>query len=85
MATQSYEGNITIFPIGNVLHALPDFINITANPSVEHMAYVLAKAQRRTWPFLTQIYCVTEIERTLQEELRQLQSEIKRLEGKDII
>jgi predicted acylesterase/phospholipase RssA len=85
MATQSYEGNITIFPIGNVLHALPDFINITANPSVEHMAYVLAKAQRRTWPFLTQIYCVTEIERTLQEELRQLQSEIQIMDGKDII
>lgn len=79
MATQSYDGNITIFPIGNVLHALPDFINITANPSVEHMAFVLAKAQRRTWPFLTQIYCVTEIERTLQEELRQMRFELQRM------
>ena len=75
--TQPFEGDLTIFPIGSVWDALPDYVNLTANPTVEHMEYVTAKAQRRTWPHLSQIFCVSEIERTLLEEIKSLQRQIK--------
>lgn len=72
MATQSYSGDITILPIGSVWSAIPDFINLTSNPSEEHMEYVISNAQRRTWPHINQIRWVTCIELALLREYEYL-------------
>ncbi|CUG91518.1 patatin-like phospholipase, putative [Bodo saltans] len=72
MATQCYSGDITILPIGSVWSAIPDFINLTSNPSEEHMAYVISNAQRRTWPHINQIRWITCVERALLREYEHL-------------
>jgi predicted acylesterase/phospholipase RssA len=72
MATQCYSGDITILPIGSVWSAIPDFINLTSNPSEEHMAYVISNAQRRTWPHINQIRWITCVERALLQEYENL-------------
>lgn len=72
MATQCYSGDITILPIGSVWSAIPDFINLTSNPSEEHMAYVVSNAQRRTWPHINQIRWITCVERALLREYEHL-------------
>lgn len=77
MATQDYYGHITIFPIGSVWTAIPDFINLTSNPDAEHMEYVISSAQRRTWPHMNQIKWTTLVERVLQDELKWLNQQIK--------
>lgn len=69
MTKQNYMGDITLFPIGSVWQAIPDFINLTTNPSKEHLEYVVAKGQRRSWPFLNRIRCATVIERRLERHL----------------
>jgi len=76
LATQEYDGDITILPIGSVWAAIPDFINLTTNPTPEHMEYVVSSAQRRTWPHLNQIRCVTEVERALRREMAALHKRI---------
>jgi predicted acylesterase/phospholipase RssA len=74
MATQNYDGDITILPIGSVWAAIPDFINLTTNPSAEHLEYVISNGQRRTWPHLNQIKNVTAIERALNDALKFMES-----------
>ncbi|KEG10900.1 hypothetical protein DQ04_03171040 [Trypanosoma grayi] len=74
--TQRYDGDILILPIGNVLHAVPDYFNIVANPSPEYIAFVTSKAQLRTWPHLNQIRHVTMIERALVREISILKNRI---------
>lgn len=70
MLSQDYVGDITINPIGSAWKALPDFVNLTTNPTADHIAYVTSTAQRRTWPLLNQIKWALLVERTLDEELR---------------
>eukprot|EP00760_Papus_ankaliazontas_P005200 PhM_4_TR12442/c0_g2_i1/m.83258/K14674/TGL4; TAG lipase / steryl ester hydrolase / phospholipase A2 / LPA acyltransferase len=72
LTSQHYQGHITILPIGNVLRAVPDFVNLVANPSVEHMDYVISTGQRRTWPHVNHIRWTTAIERALDHALNTL-------------
>ncbi|ORC90862.1 uncharacterized protein TM35_000072860 [Trypanosoma theileri] len=81
--TQCYDGDILILPIGNVLHAVPDYFNIVANPSPEYIAFVTSKAQLRTWPHLNQIRHSTMIERTLLQEIAILKESIGKGERKN--
>ncbi|EKF37828.1 hypothetical protein MOQ_001966 [Trypanosoma cruzi marinkellei] len=75
--TQRYDGDILILPIGNVLHAAPDYFNIVANPSSEYIAFVTSRAQLRTWPHLNQICHSTMIERALFREIGLLKKRVK--------
>jgi hypothetical protein len=72
MCSQTYTGDVTIRPIGNVLRALPDFINLTTNPTQRHMEYVVSNAQRQAWPHLLQIQVATEVERCLNRTIASL-------------
>jgi predicted acylesterase/phospholipase RssA len=73
LLTQSWSGDITLLPIGSVWQAIPDFLNLTTNPTLEHLEYVTSNAQRRTWPHLNQIKMVTQVERALLQEIAYLQ------------
>jgi predicted acylesterase/phospholipase RssA len=75
LSAQTYQGHITILPIGSVMRAVPDFINIVANPTVEHMEFVTSMGARRTWPSINHIRWVTEIERALDRCLNTLNVE----------
>ncbi|PBJ80826.1 hypothetical protein BCY84_01028 [Trypanosoma cruzi cruzi] len=75
--TQRYDGDILILPIGNVLHAAPDYFNIVANPSSEYIAFVTSRAQLRTWPHLNRIRHSTMIERALFREIGLLKKRVK--------
>lgn len=70
--TQSWSGDLTLLPIGSVWAAIPDFLNLTTNPTPEHLEYVTSNAQRRTWPHLNQISMVTQVERTILKEIAHL-------------
>ncbi|RNF01268.1 transferase/triacylglycerol lipase [Trypanosoma rangeli] len=74
---QRYDGDILILPIGNVMHAVPDYFNIMANPTSEYIAFVTSRAQLRTWPHLNQIRHSTMIERALTRELGLLRERIR--------
>ncbi|KAH9579977.1 Triacylglycerol lipase [Trypanosoma melophagium] len=81
--TQCYDGDILILPIGNVLHAVPDYFNIVANPSPEYIAFVTSKAQLRTWPHLNQIRHSTMIERAILHEITLLKERVGNAEKKN--
>jgi predicted acylesterase/phospholipase RssA len=69
LLTQSWSGDLTLLPIGSVWAAIPDFLNLTTNPTMEHLEYVTSNAQRRTWPHLNQIKMVTQVERAILKEI----------------
>ncbi|RNF13197.1 uncharacterized protein Tco025E_06292 [Trypanosoma conorhini] len=75
--TQRYDGDILILPIGNVLHAVPDYFNIVENPTAEYIAFVTSRAQLRTWPHLNKIRHSTMIERALIREIGLLRERIR--------
>ena len=76
VCNQTYTGDVTIRPIGSVFRAIPDFINLTTNPTQEHMEYVVSNAQRQTWPHLLQIQFATEVERALARAIDTVQAQI---------
>eukprot|EP00759_Apiculatamorpha_spiralis_P009889 PhF_6_TR16980/c0_g1_i1/m.25673/K14674/TGL4; TAG lipase / steryl ester hydrolase / phospholipase A2 / LPA acyltransferase len=88
LSQQTYQGHITILPIGSVTRAIPDFINIVANPTLEHMEFVISSGARKTWPHINHIRWVTEIERSLDRCLTDLHvthlEEIQRVCGIDV-
>lgn len=74
---QDYTGDVTIYPIGTVWDAIPDFVNITTNPTSEHMMYVGGRGMRRTLPYLHRIRCLTEVERVLEAETLRLKRQVQ--------
>ena len=74
--TQDHEGDLNIFPVGSIYNAIPDYINIAANPTTEHIAYVNSISMRRIRPYITLIRVATEIEQALHTELFQLAEKI---------
>jgi predicted acylesterase/phospholipase RssA len=77
LLTQTYHGDVTIQPIGSLLQAVPDFINLTTNPTREHLEYVVCGGQRETWPHLNHIHYATKVERALERTLNELRAELK--------
>jgi predicted acylesterase/phospholipase RssA len=76
LCDQTYHGDVTIRPIGSVWRAIPEFVNLTTNPTPEHLEYVVCNAQRETWPHLNQIQYATKVERALERALAMLQKEL---------
>jgi hypothetical protein len=74
---QSYTGDVTIRPVRSIWQAVPDYVNLTSNPTPEHMQYVTTTAQRRTWPYLNGISHAMRIERALSRALRHLEERIE--------
>ena len=74
VATQSYSGDITVFPAhqpGNILRTLAD-------PGPEHVADFIVDGERATWPTVERIRNATRISRTLERCLDRLKQTEKR-------
>ena len=70
--SQSYSGDVTIRPIRSFFSALPDYVNLTANPTKELLQYVTGTAQRRTWPHVSRIHANMRIELALDAAMNEL-------------
>lgn len=70
--SQKYSGSVTIRPIRSFLSALPDYVNLTSNPTKELLQYVTGTAQRRTWPHIARIEANMRIELALQKAMTDL-------------
>jgi predicted acylesterase/phospholipase RssA len=69
IATQTYSGDITIYPsrqVGNILQTFAD-------PTPEHVASFVADGERATWPLLERIRNTTRISRAFERCLRRLE------------
>ena len=65
MLNQNYSGDVSIYPIGSVWKAIPDYINIVTNPTKEYIEFTNNKAFVRTLKSTIQIKTLTQIENNL--------------------
>ena len=68
IATQTYSGDITIFPArqaGNILQTFAD-------PTPEHVASFVADGERATWPLIERVRNTTRISRAFERCLARL-------------
>jgi hypothetical protein len=68
IATQTYSGDITLFPsrqAGNILQTFAD-------PTPEHVASFVADGERATWPLIERIRNTTRISRAFERCLGRL-------------
>ena len=69
VATQTYSGDITIFPSRQV----GNFLQTFADPTAEHVASFVADGERATWPLIERIRNTTRISRAFEGALKQLE------------
>ncbi len=70
VATQSYSGDITLFPE----HQSANILRTLADPSPEHVADFIADGERATWPSIERIRNATRISCTLDVCLARLKA-----------
>jgi predicted acylesterase/phospholipase RssA len=68
VATQTYSGDITIFPARQAGNILQTFVD----PTPEHVASFVADGERATWPLIERIRNTTRISRAFERCLRRL-------------
>ena len=71
IATQSYSGDITLFPE----HQPANILRTLANPGPEHVADFIADGERATWPRIGRIRNATRTSRTLDVCLARLKAQ----------
>jgi predicted acylesterase/phospholipase RssA len=77
LMSQKYSGNVTIRPIRSFFSALPDYINLTTNPTKELLMYVTGTAQRRTWPHIAMLQSNMRVELALQKAMEDLRRVVR--------
>ena len=70
IATQSYSGDITLFPE----HQPANILRTLADPGPVHVADFIADGERATWPRIERIRNATRISRTLDVCLEEIKA-----------